>query len=189
MRSCSPDSDSDSEEDRPTLRRFLQATKEPRMRCHIQTGASAFGTQHQQQPQQQQRVSGVQQPDTPACNNAGEQYGTRRVSGKTILDGRYRLPPRLCKTAGSTWFRGYHARRAQVEPPVFVYEVDISFTVSSSSTWVHNPITCLACLYVLKPASYLHGPYRIWPHLCTMLSLHEATQSIMSSMSSCQQGH
>ena len=103
------------------------------MMAHIQTGAPALGTEHQQRPQQQQqqRLSGVQQPDTASCKGVAEQCGTGR-GGKTILDGRYRLPPRLRKTAGSVWFRGYHARKVQDAPPLFAYEVDITFKVSTS---------------------------------------------------------
>ena len=182
---CSPDTA--SAEDRPLLRRFLQATRDPRMMSHVQTGAPAFDTEHHKQ---QQRLSAVQQPDIPAQKAVGEQCSIAKPSFKPTPDGRYRLPPRLRKTAGSGWIRGYRARKVQAAQPFFVYEVDISFTVRIfRPAALYDGATCQLAWPVLADLlACWHRPCQAWSHLCTRWTLHDAATGIMSSMSRCQRG-
>lgn len=151
MQACSPDIS--SEHGRPLLRRFLQATRDSRMMAHIHTQTPAFANEHQQQ-----QIAEVQQPASPVQKAVRSRNSPAQWSFRPIVDGRYRLPPLLRKTAGSGWIRGYCARIAQAEPPTYTYGVDIRYKVRTSRpAALLNGGTCIASIGSARPGNISGG--------------------------------
>ena len=139
--------------------------KRPRSAGHWQAGPAQRTQQRQQaqrqrwQEHQQQQARGLQQAtqqqqqqeqDKPT-QSRGQAAGKK---GAQSLDGRYKLPPRLCRQGRfhgtSPWFRGYCARRT---PGGWTYEVDIKMRVRSPVRLSH---TVQQLAHVQYGDSWLH---------------------------------
>ena len=114
-------------EGRTLLQRFLQATRDPRLAASLKADTSLLEAEPQQEQRPQQLCSGSLQSHNTKEASAPNMCSTDK--GKTLLNSRYRLPPRLRKNADSQWTRGYRARQVQAEPSVYVYEVDLRHLV------------------------------------------------------------
>ena len=131
-RSQSSDSLSKSlHEGKTLLQRFLQATRDPCLAASLKADTPLLEAEPQQEQYPQQLCSESLQSHNTEEASARKLCSTDK--GKTLLDSRYGLPPRLRRNVGSQWTRGYRARQVQAEPPMFVYEVDLRHLVSPQS--------------------------------------------------------
>ena len=129
-----------SNDDMPLLQRFYQATRDPRRLASSYVSPPATATEQQQQ-QQQHQPQPQQAQELQAWPISTPQRKPRRQGGgpgrpahpaESNRDGRYKLPPRLCKAGNQNWTRGYSARRVPSDPSSFVYEVDLRFAVRAA---------------------------------------------------------